>query len=134
MWDSQSFKQVCEIPGQDAAFRASDGMLAVLNTEGNKISYFDIENCSASHSITVSSFSEPQQMTFTVDGKYLMFIRQGFQIFDGDNGELVFKDKSKISTFLNKMKISPDGKYLLSTHADNGPVTALWKIDYGQLP
>ena len=132
VWSSKNLSLVCEAPGIYASFRPTDGLSAVLDKEGDTLSYFDVESCSPSRTIKLPVYAEAQDMEFTQDGKYLIFLRHGFQIFDADNGNLVYEDASDIFGGFGVLKISPDGKYLLSIIADNGPVTALWKIDYSQ--
>jgi WD40 repeat protein len=134
VWNSNNLRLICEIPGIYASFRPTDGLLAVINKEGDTLSYFNVKKCSVSQFLKLPAYAQEQEMEFTPNGKYLIFLRHGFQIFDAYNGDLVFDDKLDIYGGFGVLKISPDGKYLLSIHADKGSVTALWKINNNLLP
>lgn len=134
VWDTKNLSQICEMPGIYASFRPSNGLLAVISKGGDTLSYFDVEKCTTVQTLKLPAYTQEQEMDFTPDGKYLIFLRHGFQIMDATNGKLLFDDKSDIFGGFGVLKISPDGKYLLSIHADHGPVTALWKLDYTQSP
>lgn len=133
-WDAENLNMVCEMPGIYAAFRPSDDSLAVMNKGGDMLSYFDVEKCSISRTLKLPAYPKKQEMEFTPDGKHLVLLRHGFQIIDAETGTLVLDDKSDIFGAFGVLRISSGGKYLLSEHADNGPVTALWKIEYGKTP
>jgi hypothetical protein len=133
-WDAENLSMVCETPGIYALFSPFDDSLVVMNKRGDTISYFDVEKCSETRALKLPAYPKKQEMEFTPDGKYIVLLRHGFQIIDAENGNLVLDDKSDIFAAFGVLHISPGGKYLLSEHADNGPVTALWNIDYGQVP
>jgi uncharacterized protein with WD repeat len=89
--------------------------------------YWRVDSCQVSSELPWVATSEPQQMVFTPNGKYLLTFRQGIQVWDAATAGLLWERSIPEATAGGLLRISPDGRYLL-TISNPGALNA--QIDF----
>lgn len=112
-WNAQNGALLCTMPGTAAAFH-HDGRLAVAEMQKGALVYWQVETCRISAELTWTRYDGPQTMTFTPNGRYLLTFRQGIQIWEPSTAGLLWERAIPEATSGGLLRVSPDGKYLLS--------------------
>lgn len=128
-WNVSDGKKICAIQGAAAAFHR-DGRLAVADMQKESLVYWRVDSCQVSSELPWVAYSEPQQMAFTPNGKYLLTFRQGIQIWEPTTAGLLWERNIPEAVSGGLLRVSPDGRYLL-TISNPGALNAqidLWSI------
>lgn len=128
-WNVSDGKKICAIQGAAAAFHR-DGRLAVADMQKEALVYWRVDSCQVSSELPWVAYSEPQQMAFTPNGKYLLTFRQGIQVWDPTTAGLLWERSIPEAVSGGLLRVSPDGRYLL-TISNPGALNAqidLWSI------
>ncbi len=125
-WNVSDGKKICTLQGAAAAFHR-DGRLAVADMQKESLVYWRVDSCQVSSELPWVAYSEPQQMAFTPNGKYLLTFRQGIQVWDAATAGLLWERSIPEATAGGLLRISPDGRYLL-TISNPGALNA--QIDF----
>jgi WD40 repeat protein len=112
-WNVSDGKQICTIQGAAAAFHR-DGRLAVADMQKEALVYWRVDSCRVSSELPWVGYAERQSMAFTPNGKYLLTFRQGIQVWDATTAGLLFERLIPEAATGGLLRLSPDGRYLLS--------------------
>jgi len=112
-WNATDGKKVCTLQGVAAAFHP-DGRLAVADMQKSALVYWRVDSCQVSSELPWVGYEEPQQMTFTPNGKYLLTFRHGIQVWDPTTAGLLWERNIPEAIAGGLLRISADSKYLLS--------------------
>ena len=127
VWDTATYKQVCSLNGTYAAFRPSNGLLAVVDGKEEGLSYFDVIKCQVTQTLNMPLYDSEQQIIFTPDSKYIILGRdRDLEIRNADNATLV--SEYSLDKKIDGIKISPNGEFLLLSHLGENGNISFWKI------
>ncbi|GAB4491237.1 MAG: hypothetical protein Fur0016_22930 [Anaerolineales bacterium] len=129
VWNVSDGQKICTLQGAAAAFHR-DGRLAVADMQKESLVYWRVDSCQVSSELPWGAYSEPQQMAFTPNGKYLLTFRQGIQVWDAATAGLLWERNIPEAAAGGLLRISPDGRSLL-TISNPGALNAqidLWAI------
>jgi hypothetical protein len=128
-WNTGSGKEICTVEGAAAAFHPN-GRLAVADMQNKALVYWRLDACQVAAQVPWDTYSERQAMAFTPNGKYLLTFRQGLQVWDANTAGLLLEKRPQEAAYEGLLRISPDGKYLISILNPNtaNALVELWAI------
>lgn len=139
LWNVEKQESICRIPQVEfGRFVPSENILSVIREQ--KIVFIDTSDCKEIRALNVSPKSKYENyLAFSPDGKQFAIAQDSIEIRDTLTGamqaQILFPknavpDSSKL--FLNGIKFSPDGYYLLLSYYPLGGVSKgqiqLWQL------